>query len=366
MHSLPTIRRVCRRRWWPFLLSLLVLGPATPSRGQGEWPAIQPPLTAADYGAGPSYVPMTPPAPPPAQSAYPPAVVAEGPQPLLPYGPSPAAQYPVAAPAPPNAPPVLPLAPPPPPPPPGAVLGPSSATAAPSSSWLESAEGDSWLDFSAWESVWDGSLQLGINGSAGNNEAFSLQAGGDLTHKTDDTVWKFDFNYVRTTAQSVTTQHNAIGNAKWEHLFASPWTLFARFYTEYDEFKAFDLRLALNGGLGYRFLDNETTKLKGRLGAGWSREIGGVSDEFVPEAVLGGDFEHQLSKRQKLSFTADYFPDWSDFADYRIVSNASWELLLDEAAHLSLKLSVIDRYDSTPDGLQPNDLNYALLLLWKL
>ena len=39
-------------------------------------------------------------------------------------------------------------------------------------------------------------------------------------------------------------------------------------------------------------------------------------------------------------------------------------LLFDQ--NLSFKLSVIDRYDSTPDGRKPNDLDYALLLLWKL
>ncbi len=40
--------------------------------------------------------------------------------------------------------------------------------------------------------------------------------------------------------------------------------------------------------------------------------------------------------------------------------------LLDEEANLSLKLSAQDRYDSTPNGLRPNDINYSILLLWKL
>ena len=34
--------------------------------------------------------------------------------------------------------------------------------------------------------------------------------------------------------------------------------------------------------------------------------------------------------------------------------------------NLSLKVSAFDRYDSTPQGRRPNDLDYALLLLWKL
>jgi hypothetical protein len=33
---------------------------------------------------------------------------------------------------------------------------------------------------------------------------------------------------------------------------------------------------------------------------------------------------------------------------------------------MSLKLSVIDRHDSTPDGAEPNNLDYAVLLIWRL
>jgi hypothetical protein len=45
-------------------------------------------------------------------------------------------------------------------------------------------------------------------------------------------------------------------------------------------------------------------------------------------------------------------------------SKADWEVVLDEVAHLSLKFSVIDRYDSTPNGKKPNDLDYSTVLLW--
>ena len=46
--------------------------------------------------------------------------------------------------------------------------------------------------------------------------------------------------------------------------------------------------------------------------------------------------------------------------------DAGWEVLLSQAANLSLKIGVVDRYDSTPNGRERNDLNYTALLLWKL
>ena len=106
--------------------------------------------------------------------------------------------------------------------------------------------------------------------------------------------------------------------------------------------------------------------LKGRVGAGASREFGGPNNEWSPEGVFGMDYKRQLTKRQKLTGTFDYYPEVGDFRDYRFVADASWELLVDAEANLSLKFSIRDEYDSTPNGLRPNDLNYAFLLLWKL
>ena len=67
-----------------------------------------------------------------------------------------------------------------------------------------------------------------------------------------------------------------------------------------------------------------------------------------------------------MALKVDYFPEWGNPDNFRVVSDLGWEVLLDEQHNLNLKLSVNDRYDSTPNGRQPNDVNYALLLLWKL
>ncbi len=65
------------------------------------------------------------------------------------------------------------------------------------------------------------------------------------------------------------------------------------------------------------------TKLRGRFGAGVSREFGSADDDWKPEADLGIDFEHKISDRQRFEFTTDYYPTWKDFSDYRLVANAS-------------------------------------------
>lgn len=228
---------------------------------------------------------------------------------------------------------------------------------------------DNWILPTYWFNTvgWEGGLEMGLNGTAGSSETTSFIVGANLKRKTELHESTFDLNYVNTKANGLETQNNAIQNFRYERNFGdSRWSFFAREYLEYDEFKAFDLRLALNAGIGYKFIDTEATTLKGRYGAGVSHEIGGPNDEWVPELVYGADFRRQLTERQKLELTVDYFPKWGDFDDYRMVTQLGWQVVLSEKHNLNLKLSVNDRYDSTPDGADPNIINYALLLLWNL
>lgn len=255
----------------------------------------------------------------------------------------------------------------------GAEAGTLPAPSVPSTVPTPPPANESWL--SPWGvpapfvlSEWDGSFEIGINGTEGNAESMSFRTGGNLKRKVDQWEFTTDIIYAKTLANGVETQHNAIYNAGYEWFFGptSPWSHFGKLNLEYDEFKAFDLRLVLNAGLGYQFWKSDITSLKGRFGAGTSHEINGPDDRWVPEAVFGADYTHQWSKRQKLNLTTDYFPEWDDFHNYRLVTSLGWEYLLDDTSNLSLKLSVNDRYDSTPNGRKPNDVIYSLLLLWKI
>ncbi|NUQ65765.1 MAG: DUF481 domain-containing protein [Pirellulales bacterium] len=213
--------------------------------------------------------------------------------------------------------------------------------------------------------LWEGSLELGLNGTEGNSQTFNFRFGAKLKRKTEKNSLSADTDYRRDSADSQETANRAFLDPRYEHFLGeSPWSWFLHGTLEYDEFQAFDLRVAMDSGLGYSFLKNDTTTLVARLGAGTSREIGGPDDRFLPEAVFGTDLEHKIGRRHKLCFSAEYRPDVTDWADYRLTSKAGWEVLLDEAMNLSMKFTVSDRYDSTPHGLKPNDLDYAVMLLW--
>lgn len=227
-----------------------------------------------------------------------------------------------------------------------------------------------WMDWSEW----DASVELGINGSSGNSDSFNVSSGFDVKRTDEQTETSIGLKYVNNKSDDVLVAHNARLNLDWEKKFGtdlgdrwepSRWSWFVKNTYYFDEFRPFDYRVAINTGLGYKFFETEVQMLKGRAGLGTSREFGGPSDEWVPEALFGLDYRRKLSKRQNLELKADYFPSWENFSDYRFVGDCSWVYLLDAETNLSLKLNVNNQYDSTPDGASANDIFYSLLLLWK-
>jgi putative salt-induced outer membrane protein YdiY len=302
------------------------------------------PMTAPDFPRDPAYAGMPNP-----QPAYPPPAYPAPASPVPMIG-QPVQGMPYVPPAMPVAPSAAPPVVPPPVPPAAEV----PQVAAPAA-----------VEVKPPPKIWEGSVELGVNGSEGNSQTLNVRGGAKIKRKTEFNVFSTDIDYRKDTADSVDTANKAFLESRWERLFGeSPWTLFMHLTLDYDEFQAWDVRLAGDTGVGYRLIKNELTQLTARLGGGASREFGGDDEDVKPEGVFGLEFERKINCRHKVNMSAEYRPDVSDWTDYRLVSKASWEVLLDEALHLSLKFGVADRYDSTPQGRKPNDLDYSLVLLF--
>ncbi len=216
-----------------------------------------------------------------------------------------------------------------------------------------------------WNRGWSASYELGLNGASGNANNFNLSTALNLTRTLDSRITTLNLNYAQASNEGILIRDFALFRGRNEYLLDdSPWSIFTEGMLEYDKFQAFDFRLTTASGIGYRFIDNETTTLKTRTGLGTSREFGGPNDKWKPELVLGLDFKHKLTDRQSVYLTNDFYPNWTDFSDFRMITDAGWQLLIDEATRTSLKVGVINRHDSTPGGQKPNDLNYSILLMW--
>ena len=240
----------------------------------------------------------------------------------------------------------------------------TAAAAAPKDAIVLSPEAWEFWAPGYWD-PWEGSVELGLSGTEGNSQTFNVRAGLKAKHKTPYLVRTLEITSIQKSADGITTANTALIDGRIElPMPASRWNYYVHGLAEYDEFKAFDYRLSADAGLGYEFIQTPRTTLVGRAGLSASQEIGGPDDDVKPEIAFGGEFKHKLSGTHSISGKVDYFPNVTDFSDFRLNSQAGWEMALSKAWGLSLKLSVIDRYDSTPQGARPNDLDYSTLLIW--
>ncbi len=225
---------------------------------------------------------------------------------------------------------------------------------------------DKLPEFEPPEKIWSGRIELGFNGSAGNSELTNLRAAARLRRETKVTTFTFDWNYNSATNTGKQTEDQMLFDSRFERVFLQTrWSSFIHGSGDYDTFTAYDLRLTTDAGASYNLLRDDRTKLKLRFGWGVMKEIGGPDEkQWVPEGSYGYEFSKKLWDRQKLTAKTDAFFDLRDYSDYRMRTDAGWESKIDQNGHLSIRLSGIHRYDSTPGNKKPSDLTYSAQLVW--
>lgn len=213
---------------------------------------------------------------------------------------------------------------------------------------------------------WTGGIDFGINGTDGNSQNFNLRLGADAKRERADSIFTTSLVYNYATNGSVRTANQALFNNRYEWLFAdSPWSRWVSSGLEYNEFRAFDLLITAHAGLAYSWWKNDAGLLKTRAGFGGSKPVGAPDDNFIPEAMLGLDYERRLFDRAKFVFGGQLFPNLGDWFEYRAEIRAALDVLIDPEHNLGLKLGLVDLYFSDPQGRKPNDIQYFMALTWK-
>ncbi len=212
--------------------------------------------------------------------------------------------------------------------------------------------------------VWDGSFAFGLNGTSGNSENVDINVSVDAKREDDVATTELFLTYFYSQNQIATTTDRVFVRGRQERKLKDP--NFNWYYSgtyEWDRFQGFDYRVALHTGLGILLYEFDDRFLKSRVGAGASREFGGVMDDWIPELQFGVDWERHLTERTRLFATTELFPNIEDFSDYRVNTRTGFETVLDPEIGMSLRAFVFNRYISMPDpGFQSNDVDYGLSL----
>ena len=216
--------------------------------------------------------------------------------------------------------------------------------------------------------VWTGGAEFGLNGSSGNSDLLNMRFGSNFKRDYEHNLFVGDLLYVYTNQQRKVTKDQALLNLRDEQfLNGTPYSLFTAGQLEYDRLRAYDFRVGVYTGVGYQFWKTDRGTLRGRIGAGAVREIGGddVRNRWVPEAVLGGDFTARIDERQALVTSADAYPNLSHLGQYRVRVRAAYEILVDPTHNLILRFGLQDRYDSAPGPAKRNDVDYFTSLMFR-
>ena len=212
---------------------------------------------------------------------------------------------------------------------------------------------------------WSGKLEAGLNGSEGNTEQLSLRFGASLERKTEKDIFTANANYRLKTENGDRTQNELLLKERFEWLMPpTPWSVFIESNQEFNEFRDYDFRVDALVGVGYRFIDDEKTKLIGRVGVGAAKEFGGIDDDVYPTALASLEFSHQITERILFSAYGEYKPDLSDFENYQLLGRASFDIALNDSKSLFLKLGIEDRYDNDPGTAEANDIDYFASIVY--
>jgi putative salt-induced outer membrane protein YdiY len=204
-------------------------------------------------------------------------------------------------------------------------------------------------------------LSLGMSLTDGNSE--TLQANGTLLTEGEKAGLGsvragIEGNYGESTVDG--EEDKTIDNAK---LFGnvkktiSPRTFgYLDGVVLYDDVAEVDYRATLSPGLGAYLLKNERTALSVEGGPAYVWERVNEEDDDYMALRFAERLTVQLSETAKVWQSAEYLPKADDFDDYLLAAEVGAEAALN--AHLSLRLVLQNKYDSTPgDDLEKNDLS---------
>jgi hypothetical protein len=147
----------------------------------------------------------------------------------------------------------------------------------------------------------------------------------------------------------------------------SKWGMMMSEAIEFDQFRTFNMRDAMHGGMTYQIYKTERLMLKARTGAGMSYDLDTttMADRWVPEGMFGYDFEFKLTDRVRLTSFGDYYPNMAGWGQFRLRIRAAGEFLIVPEYGLVLRAGIQERYDSAPGGGAPNEIDFFTTVLMK-
>lgn len=213
---------------------------------------------------------------------------------------------------------------------------------------------------------WDSSFAAGFTGSSGNSDTLAINAQFKTKYEDKRDRWLWDTTYFLSEDDGEKSRNEFKSQLTKDWLIPeSPWFYFAQATYEYDQFQDWKHRASGFGGVGYTFVNTDKLEFNGRLGAGLTKEFSGGRD-LTPEALVGATLvRYKITPNQNLTGSLTVYPSLSQPGEYRSVAGIEYQVAIDHADGLSLKLGIENEYESETSGdAKHNDLKYYGALVY--
>ena len=212
---------------------------------------------------------------------------------------------------------------------------------------------------------WKRQLEVALNGTDGNNETLDLRAGFLTSYEDKSDRCKFSAIYSRAENDGQTTRNNFTSEIVRDWLLPDdPRFFFASGTYEFNELRSWEHRMTAFGGVGYAFVKAEKWDLRGRAGGGGNYEFND-GNGFTPEGLLGLETEYRIAEGHKVLAYSTFFPTLESPLEFRNVSGAAWQAVIDRDLGLSIKVGAENEYESdVAVSDKTNELKYFAGLTW--
>jgi len=233
-------------------------------------------------------------------------------------------------------------------------------------------------------------LAVGAGGLAatGNSRLISLTTNGDFRLRRTDNQFTAAVagNYGRTAVPGGSLETNVANlqsRARYDRFFLTDWTAFLGVQARNDRFQGIDLRLQIDPGIGYYFVNEPKQLLWVELGYDYLHDVRRDEDRIVRDAAdvptgqiidktssvhsgrLFLGYNNQLNEAVSFNAGVEYLQGLSDTSVHRLNGDAKLSSKIGEGFSLATSFSL--RYDNQPlPGKEKVDTITALNLVFKL
>jgi putative salt-induced outer membrane protein len=226
-----------------------------------------------------------------------------------------------------------------------------------------------------WSSVtladWTGKGEGGLVLSRGNSDSTSLNAKIDAAEDLGE--WKYVMGAAGLYGKNAefVTAERIEARFEIDRKLSDRHYVFTAAHAQKDLFEGFDYQATVSAGVGYKFIDDDATKLSGTLGVGYRRlrqqELvtapdGHVTDRINLEAKGGGvvatglNFEHKATASTKL---VDKFLVESGAANTAVGNDFGVQVSMSERLALSVGYGIRHNSDPAPGTKKLDQLTTA-------